>query len=99
HWHGWFLRLHVHDFGRRLADCFASRDRDRVRAETSRCQHRKRLADLVRRALDARYRDIHQPLVERTVIPEILFHAAETSVAGADWPGHAIVPLHRGASA
>ncbi|MPM14565.1 hypothetical protein SDC9_60929 [bioreactor metagenome] len=52
-------------------------------------------ADLVGVGLDAELLDVGQPVIERALIPEPVFRAADAAVPRLDREGHAVVPAHR----
>ena len=52
-------------------------------------------ADGVGRRFDARHRNCRQPLVERPVVPEVLFAAANAAVTGTNRVRHAVIPSNR----
>src|ERR1051326_7502813 len=66
-----------------------------MRAQARGGNDRQRLADTVRRRLDARQRYIRQPLIERTVVPETFLGAADARMPRIHRPSRAAVPLER----
>src|SRR5581483_10831569 len=53
---------------------------------------------LVRRSFNAGNDYVGQPLIERSVVPEIVFGTADARMAGLYWPASAAIPPHVGAS-
>src|SRR4051794_22411954 len=51
-----------------------------------------RAADLVGICLDPELLDVGQAVIERAVVPEAVFGAADAAMAGLDREGHAAVP-------